>query len=154
MYGTDYEGNLCGTGDFEDRHLTVYPRSNQDMLYNLRQSSPLDYKFFGVCVETCPNALDPVCDYNVPRETSKEVINACLYEDSPDAICSTVKDHCWTMATRHTSSACRRSLQDSFVPLPLFLGVSSSAIHARVPSYPSSRHSASQSCTGASRCTT
>lgn len=32
----------------------------QDFLINIAKSNPLDYKFYGICVSTCPGSLDVV----------------------------------------------------------------------------------------------
>ncbi len=55
VYGTDYTGAVCGadTGR-EGLRYTAYPRTNEDFVANLGKTNPLDYKFYGICVESCP----------------------------------------------------------------------------------------------------
>ena len=51
LYGIDYQGNVCGTESFAQQPYIVYPRTNQDFLWNLNTKNPLDYKFFGICTD-------------------------------------------------------------------------------------------------------
>ena len=68
MYGVDYEGNVCGLDDFENRHLVVYPRTNEDVLVNFGKDVS-EYRFYGVCVDECPLAADRViCNYDYDLE--------------------------------------------------------------------------------------
>lgn len=61
LYGTDYEGNVCGMGAMKDRRYTAYPRGNFDFIMNAGKS-PLDYSFYGICVASCPGDVTPVCN--------------------------------------------------------------------------------------------
>lgn len=63
LYGTDFAGRTCGAeedGMGAKRYMT-YPRTNEDFIANLGKTNPLDYTFYGVCVDKCPGALDVVC---------------------------------------------------------------------------------------------
>lgn len=73
VYGVDYEGNTCGTGAFAQQKYIVYPRTNQDILWNINVVNPLEYKFYGICTDTCPGSYDDIdfmCDYSIsdPRK--------------------------------------------------------------------------------------
>lgn len=66
LYGTDYNGTTCGTGDRETQPLTFYPRMSEDLLEQSMDSSltsPTDYSFYGVCVSACPAAYTYFCNY-------------------------------------------------------------------------------------------
>lgn len=103
VYGTDYQGNLCGTGGFAQAKYIIYPRTNQDFLWNLNTKNPLEYKFFGICVRDCPGArqdVDVVCDYSIhhptqPRPLAREFILDCLSRQDQVAQCRTVRKHCY-----------------------------------------------------------
>lgn len=45
----------------EDRSFTAYPRVKEDNIINYGVVNPLNYKLFGVCVESCPMLEDVVC---------------------------------------------------------------------------------------------
>ncbi|KAJ0409344.1 hypothetical protein ATCC90586_000581 [Pythium insidiosum] len=65
VYGRDYNGTTCGTGDMAGRQLTAFPRLDEDMLVALTHQVPLTkMPFFGVCVAACPLAGDTVCTYD------------------------------------------------------------------------------------------
>jgi solute carrier family 44 (choline transporter-like protein), member 2/4/5 len=38
LYGTDYQGNVCGTGDYKDMKYITYPRTTEDFLINVGKS--------------------------------------------------------------------------------------------------------------------
>ncbi|KAG7381301.1 hypothetical protein PHYPSEUDO_006228 [Phytophthora pseudosyringae] len=64
IYGKDYNGNVCGEGDYVNARFTTYPRLNEDLLVAAANGvSPTNAKFFGVCVETCPTAGSQTCTY-------------------------------------------------------------------------------------------
>ncbi|ETK89988.1 hypothetical protein F441_06276 [Phytophthora nicotianae CJ01A1] len=64
IYGKDYNGNVCGKGDFANARFTTYPRLNEDLLIAAANGvSPSNAKFFGVCVESCPTAGSKTCTY-------------------------------------------------------------------------------------------
>lgn len=68
MYGVDYEGNVCGQDDFESRDHIIYPRTNEDILVNYDKDIS-EYRFYGVCVEECPQSSDRViCNYEYDLE--------------------------------------------------------------------------------------
>ncbi|KAF4046481.1 Calponin homology domain-containing proteinoline transpo [Phytophthora infestans] len=60
----DYNGNVCGDGDYVNARFTAYPRLNEDLLVAAANGvSPTNAKFFGVCVESCPSAGSKTCTY-------------------------------------------------------------------------------------------
>lgn len=64
IYGKDYNGNVCGEGDYGNARFTTYPRLNEDLLVAAANGvSPANAKFFGVCVESCPMAGSKTCTY-------------------------------------------------------------------------------------------
>ncbi|KAF4130285.1 Plasma-membrane choline transporter [Phytophthora infestans] len=64
IYGKDYNGNVCGDGDYVNARFTTYPRRNEDLLVAAANGvSPTNAKFFGVCVESCPSAGSKTCTY-------------------------------------------------------------------------------------------
>ncbi|TMW65022.1 hypothetical protein Poli38472_009189 [Pythium oligandrum] len=65
LYGSDYNGTTCGTGDMKDKPLTFYPRINEDLIEQASKKdvSPTDFDFYGVCVATCPQQLTYFCNY-------------------------------------------------------------------------------------------
>ncbi|KAF1792064.1 Choline transporter-like [Phytophthora cactorum] len=64
IYGKDYNGNVCGDGDYSNARFTTYPRLNEDLLVAAASGvSPANAKFFGVCVEKCPTAGSKTCTY-------------------------------------------------------------------------------------------
>ncbi|KDO34592.1 hypothetical protein SPRG_00655 [Saprolegnia parasitica CBS 223.65] len=63
IYGTDFNGTVCGTGD-SNTSLIYYPRMTQDMLtQSAKGVPPLSMKFFGLCVSACPRMGDYICTY-------------------------------------------------------------------------------------------
>lgn len=67
IYGKDYNGDVCGDGNFTDRKLTTYPRLDQDLLAATTTAGSVDVtsiQFFGVCVASCPLAGTKVCTYD------------------------------------------------------------------------------------------
>jgi choline transporter-like protein 2/4/5 len=103
VYGTDYQGNLCGTESLEQAKYIVYPRTNQDFLWNINTKNPLEYKFFGICTPHCPGLrgdIDFVCDYTIHRPTqplpfSRPFILDCLARQDQVAQCRTIRKHCY-----------------------------------------------------------
>lgn len=70
IYGKDYNGDVCGDGNFTDRKLTTYPRLDQDLLAAMTATTAgnsvdvTSIQFFGVCVASCPLAGHKVCTYD------------------------------------------------------------------------------------------
>jgi hypothetical protein len=55
VYGTDYQGEVCGSATGKESSVFItYPRTNEDFIANLGKKNPLDYKFYGICVDKCP----------------------------------------------------------------------------------------------------
>ncbi|RHY61663.1 hypothetical protein DYB30_001469 [Aphanomyces astaci] len=64
LYGTDFNGTVCGTGVFADSTFLYYPRINDDMMTQAAHGiSPLDMKFYGLCVPSCPSQGEYICAY-------------------------------------------------------------------------------------------
>ncbi|KAL4175994.1 hypothetical protein KRP22_000951 [Phytophthora ramorum] len=64
LYGKDYNGNVCGDGNYSNAKFTTYPRLNEDLVVAAANGvSPTSAKFFGVCVESCPAAGAKTCTY-------------------------------------------------------------------------------------------
>ena len=124
LYGTDFEGNTCGTGDLADKHLTYYPKFTQDLVAFQAKgfSNPLDITLFGVCMSKCPNMGDVVCTsegetamgeflsvwsdmpsiYTTEKDKRAGAVHYCKkldyqidYEE-----CRTVSSRCWLVPLR------------------------------------------------------
>lgn len=68
IYGTDYLGGTCGLDTHVDRKRIVYPRTNEDLLLNMKGgklslSDPSAFKFYGICVSECPKERELTCNY-------------------------------------------------------------------------------------------
>ncbi|KAF0699844.1 Aste57867_9620 [Aphanomyces stellatus] len=64
LYGTDFTGQVCGTGTNATASLIYYPRINDDMTTQAAKGvPPLDMKFYGLCVTKCPVVGDYICAY-------------------------------------------------------------------------------------------
>jgi choline transporter-like protein 2/4/5 len=121
LYGVDYKGQTCGMGDLSSKKFTAYPRMNDDFLLNLAKNSPLDYKFYGVCVSSCPGTLSVVCNYEdaginsaaATNPYTQDVLLQCLtnatYSPPTGVACSSVKSTCWVVPLQ-TSSVMYRCL--------------------------------------------
>ena len=116
IYGTDYKGQICGVDtEVEDKIYIAYPRTNEDFLANLGKSSPLDYKFYGICVKSCPQTLDVVCHYKLFDETvyTKSVKQSCIsdssYNPGNSIDCNKVRNNCW-LIPQETSSMLYRCI--------------------------------------------
>ena len=85
FYGTDYEGQTCSvTPEVEDKPVIVYPRMNDDYVYNVRlalQGDTDGFRFYGVCAKECPRALDVVCNYEITEE-EKPLADACIRSEA------------------------------------------------------------------------
>ena len=109
VYGVDYKGNTCGKDGFPK--YTVYPRLNEDFIINVAKSSPLDYRFYGICVESCPQQGTVVCNQEsaaINANTSGLYTNAAMAEcfdtgASAGIDCDAVKDSCWYTAVDSSS---------------------------------------------------
>jgi hypothetical protein len=90
---------------FVSQKYIVYPRTNQDILWNLNTRNPLEYKFYGICTNKCPGSptdVDFVCNYNVkdPRTqdnlpVSRAHILECLSRTDETAACRFYRQNCW-----------------------------------------------------------
>lgn len=116
IYGTDYKGQVCGVdSEVEENIYVAYPRTNEDFLANLGKASPLDYKFYGICVKSCPTTLDVVCHYNVLDESiyTLSVKRSCIastnYVAPNNVDCNKVKTNCW-LIPQETSSLLYRCI--------------------------------------------
>lgn len=108
VFGTDYNGQICGA-DVKSKSYITYPRTNEDFLANLGKTNPYDYKFYGICVSTCPQTLDVICNYGFGEAAAEtpDVKRSCLTDDtySPPAgvDCTALAKNCWITA-QSTSS--------------------------------------------------
>lgn len=79
LYGTDYQGTTCGTGNMKDQPLTFYPRMSEDIVEQSMDSSitsPTDFEFYGVCVSECPKQFTHFCNYEFETELLKTAGNS------------------------------------------------------------------------------
>ena len=106
MYGTDYMGRVCGVDEGTAGKYITYPRINDDFLANFGKS-PVNYKFYGVCVSSCPtfsfdvSALTPeiVCnDIGAPLlSADRSATLTCLLPGNTDNACYATQANCWLM---------------------------------------------------------
>lgn len=103
LYGVDYQGNTCGQGDMSGKKRIVYPRLSEDLLLNMQdgkiKTNPLDYKFYGICVNECPYASYVLCNADDPLVTdnmSQQQRLHCI-DDPNDSTpqCESVRENCW-----------------------------------------------------------
>jgi len=126
LYGTDYNGNTCGDPEvgLDGKFRIVYPRTNEDLLLNMQggkmnfaNMNPLDFKFYGICVEKCPLSREVVCNYGITEnigawvdaDTAEEkntVLANCWGNDDPD-YCQSVLDNCWVSPADQASTMYR-----------------------------------------------
>jgi hypothetical protein len=107
VYGTDYTGTVCGSTTRAGLTYIAYPRLQTDFIMNLAVSDPLNYNFYGICVNSCPNALDVVCNYNIPTGTFSNNFMLSCFQSSNAANCTQVKSNCWVTPVTTTSSLYR-----------------------------------------------
>jgi hypothetical protein len=106
VYPTDYKGHTCGTTNGGKMDLTakkrvVFPRMNEDMIANLQKTDPRDYKFYGICVERCPQELEFVCNYDVAY-TLADKQNCFDFVTNSSTACKTIRKNCWVMPIAQT----------------------------------------------------
>lgn len=88
IYGKDYNGDVCGIGNFTDRKLTTYPRLDQDLLAATAAGIQVaNMQFFGVCMASCPLAGAKVCTYDnascwVSAQDTTATLFRCIPSDS------------------------------------------------------------------------
>lgn len=115
VYGSDYTGKTCGMDTNEGRKYVAYPRANtEDFIANIGKTNPLEFKFYGICVSSCPQFGDVVCNYQVPLTFSQQNRLDCIVSGtSGDASvpCSTVVDNCW-ITPLNTSSIMYRCIPE------------------------------------------
>ena len=106
VYGTDYTGATCGQGARASLPVITYPRLQTDFFLNLAASSPLDYKFYGICLPSCPGTLQVVCNYNA-ASASQAVMLDC-FNGGSSALCTNITASCWVtpIATSPTFFRC------------------------------------------------
>ena len=111
VYGTDYAGRVCGVdsvgGSTLGKYIT-YPRVNQDFLANYGKS-PLNYKFYGVCVSSCPTYAFS------PSNFSSNVIPYVCNGDGADGFSASEKAQGWSVDGTTSTYQCLvdSSLKDS-----------------------------------------
>jgi choline transporter-like protein 2/4/5 len=84
IYGTNAQGDTCGTGPLRNKTHIYYPRIQEDLqlayMLNPSKFNPFSggdastVHFYGVCVEKCPRAKETVCSvtgkcWDVPLDT-------------------------------------------------------------------------------------
>jgi choline transporter-like protein 2/4/5 len=115
IYGTDYKGDVCGLDPQKGKSFITYPRTNEDFLLNLQKTDPMQYSFYGICVKSCPGALDLTCNYDVDTSSPAGApadVRACLASPSlatSNAVtCASVRSKCWVQpqATRSLMFHC------------------------------------------------
>ena len=72
FYGNDYLGQRCGVGAMKSKPKTYYPRVDQDMVAQaaIASSMPWKLKFYGLCMEDCPNVTTPAACFADPASCS------------------------------------------------------------------------------------
>jgi choline transporter-like protein 2/4/5 len=115
LYGSDYEGRICGTEEMENYPLTYYPQIAQDMLVAASEgkTNPLTIPLTGVCVEECPTIGDVVCtdagelalqEYMDGTSTDDRLAARAACNDlsawmsAPE--CRTISSECWIVPLR------------------------------------------------------
>lgn len=110
LYGVDYKGRVCGSDHHvEDRRRIVFPRMTEDLLLNLQNGldilDPLDFKFYGICVDSCPAARSLICNEeasNIPEAYEDQVV--CFDRPRPNTeVCQDLRNHCWLNPMRMES---------------------------------------------------
>lgn len=114
IFGTDYRGNVCGAEDpVKDRRLTAYPRVNEDFVMNIGRDDPADYQFYGVCVDSCPGAMDVLCNDEVSAAAQENTteLRQCIEwdlvgndQEFNDNDCDRfAADNCWVIPQKTES---------------------------------------------------
>ena len=107
VYGSDYLGGTCGTD--QPGKFIVYPNVIQDYIANYGKTDITKYKFYGICVSSCPAAMSAVCNYDTPEypfsQLNSTAVDDCLnYGNMSDLTtsssgltipCGIVKSSCW-----------------------------------------------------------
>eukprot|EP00937_MAST-01D_sp_MAST-1D-sp2_P001535 g1535.t1 len=94
LYATDYRGTTCGTADMLDRKLIYYPRLQEDIIAAFGGDAgaeddalvAADVRFFGVCVDACPDAGTSVSDHHnrswqVPLDSANFLFRCLAYNN-------------------------------------------------------------------------
>eukprot|EP00966_Prymnesium_polylepis_P185525 4300405-Prymnesium_polylepis.2 len=70
LYGADYLGNRCGRGDYSNRPKIYFPRIDEDLLQQaaIATTQPWKLRFYGLCVDECPNVTDPTACFADPTQ--------------------------------------------------------------------------------------
>ncbi|KAH9197150.1 hypothetical protein AeNC1_000862 [Aphanomyces euteiches] len=77
LYGTDFNGTVCGNGAVADSKYIFYPRMNEDMQVQAAKGiQPLSMKFYGLCVNRCPEMGDYICTYAAEAQIRSSNPNA------------------------------------------------------------------------------
>ena len=56
---------MCGSSGTNGYYIT-YPRINEDFIANLGISDPTKFKFYGICMASCPVQYQVVCNSEAP----------------------------------------------------------------------------------------
>lgn len=118
IYGTDYEGTVCGTKSHKDEKHIFYPRLHEDLLYAQARGIPsADMDFYGVCVRSCPVRDTYTCNYATEaliQSDLDKVENSGTTRNELIAASSTYENDCWYLAL-DTENVFFRCLQVSVV---------------------------------------
>lgn len=74
VYGSDYSGNVCNSGVNAGKPFLTYPRLELDVLQATTEN-PLDIKFFGICLSSCPVENEYVCTREAEEAVSKAIVD-------------------------------------------------------------------------------
>jgi len=68
LYGSDYMGNRCGVGSMSSKKFVYFPRIDQDIIEQaaIASSMPWKLKFYGLCMEDCPQISSPTSCFQNP----------------------------------------------------------------------------------------
>lgn len=78
----------------------TYPRIIEDFVVNFGKKDPRDFRFYGVCVEQCPQPEDIVCNdegTTLKEQTAQAALTKCLVGESGHGVsnCDILKQNCW-----------------------------------------------------------
>ena len=116
---------MCGSSGTKGYYIT-YPRINEDFIANLGISDPTKFKFYGICMDSCPTQFQVVCNSegsgypaltyptlagtNIQQHFSKftnDQLLACVSYDSfagaGTTSCSEINANCWITPQATTS---------------------------------------------------
>ena len=122
VYGTDYEGNVCGvTEGFTKKPYTAYPRLNADVTAN-RFKTPSEMKFYGVCVQGCnEDAPTVVCQNEfaavneAPQVVLQDIFATCF---APNISTLSYSNASWSIGDKQYTCGDTNPLLSNCWPVP------------------------------------